>query len=85
MNDRMSALLTRPAIPVPRTWEMSTRCSCAIFRTSGDERWRFAELSADELVIGAADSCDDATATPTGRTSATGVVVTAGVARKPSA
>jgi len=34
-------LVTRPAIPVPGTWRMSTLCSAAILRTTGDERvWR---------------------------------------------
>ena len=38
---RMSCLVTRPAIPVPGTWRMSTLCSAAILRTTGDERvWR---------------------------------------------
>src|SRR6266540_1742640 len=37
----MSCLVTRPAIPVPGTWRMSTWCSAAILRTTGDERvWR---------------------------------------------
>src|SRR5882672_3746810 len=37
----MSCLVTRPAIPVPGTWRMSTLCSAAILRTTGDERvWR---------------------------------------------
>src|SRR5689334_15214586 len=37
----MSCLVTRPAIPVPGIWRMSTLCSAAILRTTGDERvWR---------------------------------------------
>ena len=34
----MSCLVTRPAIPVPGTARMSTLCSAAILRTTGDER-----------------------------------------------
>ena len=34
----MSCLVTRPAIPVPGTCRMSTLCSAAILRTTGDER-----------------------------------------------
>ena len=37
MKPRMSCLVTRPAIPVPGIREMSTPCSFAILRTSGDE------------------------------------------------
>ena len=34
-------LVTRPEMPVPGTWRMSTLCSAAILRTTGDERvWR---------------------------------------------
>src|SRR5438552_13926874 len=37
----MSCLVTRPAIPVPGTWRMSTLCSAAVLRTAGEERvWR---------------------------------------------
>ena len=38
MNPRMSFLVTRPLMPVPLIWRMSTLCSFAIRRTSGDER-----------------------------------------------
>ena len=34
----MSCFVTRPAIPVPGTCRMSTLCSAAILRTTGDER-----------------------------------------------
>ena len=41
MWPRMSCLVTRPAIPVPGIWRMSTLCSAAILRTTGEERvWR---------------------------------------------
>jgi hypothetical protein len=41
MCPRMSCFVTRPAIPVPGIWRMSTLCSAAILRTTGDERvWR---------------------------------------------
>jgi hypothetical protein len=37
----MSCLVTRPEIPVPGTRLMSTLCSAAILRTTGDDRvWR---------------------------------------------
>ena len=37
----MSDFVTRPEMPVPGTWRMSTLCSAAILRTTGDERvWR---------------------------------------------
>ena len=37
----MSCFVTRPAMPVPGTLLMSTLCSAAILRTTGDERvWR---------------------------------------------
>ena len=36
----MSCLVTRPLTPEPDTCEMSTLCSVAILRTSGDDRWR---------------------------------------------
>ena len=42
MNPRMSSLVTRPAMPVPWICVMSTLCSLAIFRTSGDDRSRIA-------------------------------------------
>ena len=35
---RMSCLVTRPAIPVPGISRMSTLCSAAILRTTGEER-----------------------------------------------
>ena len=37
---RMSSFVTRPAIPVPKIREISTLCSLAILRTSGDDRCR---------------------------------------------
>ena len=42
MKPRMSSLVTRPAIPVPWICAMSTLCSFAILRTSGDDRSRIA-------------------------------------------
>jgi hypothetical protein len=38
MCPRMSCFVTRPAIPVPGTLLMSTLCSAAILRTTGDDR-----------------------------------------------
>jgi hypothetical protein len=38
MNPRMSLLVTRPLMPVPLTRLMSTLCSRAMRRTSGDVR-----------------------------------------------
>ena len=35
---RMSSFVTRPEMPVPWIWLISTLCSLAIFLTSGDER-----------------------------------------------
>jgi len=41
MWPRMSCFVTRPAIPVPGTLLMSTLCSAAILRTTGEDRvWR---------------------------------------------
>ena len=40
MNARMSFFVTRPEMPVPFSCVMSTPCSFAILRTSGDERVR---------------------------------------------
>jgi len=37
---RMSFFVTRLWMPVPSTSPISIVCSCAILRTSGDERWR---------------------------------------------
>ena len=37
---RMSFLVTRPLMPVPSMREMSTPCSSAILRTTGEERTR---------------------------------------------
>ena len=36
----MSCFVTRPLTPEPDTCERSTWCSLAIFRTSGEDRWR---------------------------------------------
>ena len=38
MKSRMSSLVTRPEMPVPLIFAMSTLWSFAILRTSGDER-----------------------------------------------
>ena len=43
-NPRMSSLVTRPEMPVPWICEISTLCSFAILRTSGDDRWRMRAL-----------------------------------------
>jgi len=43
----MSSFVTRPAMPVPRICEMSTLCSLAILRTSGDDRSRIASSVVD--------------------------------------
>ena len=59
---RMSSLVTRPAMPVPWICEMSTLCSFAIFRTSGDERCRRRVL--DRLIAGV--RLDGAAAAPDG-------------------
>src|SRR5574340_949683 len=40
MRPRMSCLVTRPPMPVPAIWLMSTWCSAAIRRTTGEERAR---------------------------------------------
>ena len=40
MKPRMSCLVTRPLMPVPLISLMSTSCSLAMRRTSGDDRWR---------------------------------------------
>ena len=38
MNARMSLFVTRPPMPDPAIRDTSTLCSCAMRRTSGDER-----------------------------------------------
>jgi hypothetical protein len=40
MYSRMSCFVTRPPMPVPGIPEMSTLCSRAMRRTSGDDFWR---------------------------------------------
>src|SRR3972149_6842259 len=40
MNERISCLVTRPAMPLPGIRLISTLCSAAILRTSGVERRR---------------------------------------------
>src|SRR4051812_30144486 len=37
MKPRVSFLVTRPLIPVPLVWRVSTLCSRAILRTSGED------------------------------------------------
>src|SRR5215204_4151503 len=51
---RMSFLVTRPLIPVPSSFEMSTPCSSAILRTRGLDlvRRRSSTLSSAEVFCG---------------------------------
>ncbi len=58
-NERTSSRVTRPPIPVPATWAMSTSCSAAIFLTSGVER----VLSRSSRVAGPDPSPSRASAT----------------------
>jgi len=51
----MSFFVTRLWMPVPSTSEISIVCSCAIFRTSGDERWRMrSSIDSTRAPVGAA-------------------------------
>jgi hypothetical protein len=65
MWPRMSCFVTRPAIPVPGTLLMSTLCSAAIFRTTGDDRvWRSSSgvISPRGFSAGGVDGCGRAAA-----------------------
>src|SRR5262249_18969585 len=55
MKERMSFLVTRLWIPVPSISRISTPFSCAIFRTSGEERVR-TRSSKDSIVPPCADT-----------------------------
>ena len=57
----MSCFVTRPLIPVPLICWMSTLCSRAIRRTSGDDFWRRRSSSADRLVRRLGSSSSSAT------------------------
>src|SRR5262245_65963619 len=68
----MSSFVTRPAMPVPRSCEMSTLCSFAILRTSGDDRCLIRSSVDDGFGAGAAGDGAGVAAAAVGDPSACG-------------